>query len=453
MKRFLTGVLSALLLLLTVPGCSMDVEPYLLPPSLQSYQKEIRQALEGYLKSSGQSGQLILQTPQSGAYLSSFIVTDLQTKQPQWEEDAEGNYAIAFYRLGAKGNTHIHLLQNTDGEWKSLSDVEGLGSDIERVEFGDLDGDGRLEMMAGWSVYNSRDRQLHVYSFNGDVITPLSTDGIYTKMFIGDVTSSGRDNLLLLRIESGNRVTARLKALRDGVLTEIGSARLDGCIQSFGDTVQTGILADGVTGVYIDAYKDPNTTITELLYWNGSQLYAPFYDPSKNISTATARVSYIPSMDIDADGQIEFPKCSLLPGYYSLTDPKDIESTMWLCDWYAYQYESGKTVREFYAVVNLEDRYYIRIEDDWKDQVTTSYDGETRTLWLHPVLNGEAGEPFLGVRLQGAGTESEPGEDGRDFQLWTEDSYYNMAYTVWYSEQNPYNLDMQKIQYILARFP
>lgn len=147
--------------------------------------------------------------------------------------------------------------------------------------------------------------------------------------------------------------------------------------------------------MYIDAYKDPNTTITELLYWNGSQLYAPFYDPSKNISTATARVSYIPSMDIDADGQIEFPKCSLLPGYYSLTDPKDIESTMWLCDWYAYQYESGKTVREFYAVVNLEDRYYIRIEDGWKDQVTTSYDGETRTLWLLPSSTARQGSPSL----------------------------------------------------------
>lgn len=452
MKRLLLGLLSAVLLLASA-GCSMDVESYLFPPSLQGYQKEIRQALEEYLKSSGQSGQLILQTPQSGDYLSSFIVTDLKAKQPLHEADAEGNYAIAFYRQGAKSNTHIHLLQNTDGEWTSLSDVEGLGSDIERVEFGDLDGDSRLEMMAGWSMYNSRDRQLHVYSFNGDVITPLSTDSIYTKMFVGDVTSSGRDNLLLLRIESGNQVTARLKAMRDGTLTEIGSARLDGYIQGFSETVQTGILADGVTGVYIDAYKDPNTTITELLYWNGSQLYAPFYDPAQNISTATARVSYIPSMDIDADGQIEFPKCSLLPGYYDLTDPQNIEDTMWLCDWYAYQYESGETARKFYAVVNLKDRYYVRIEDSWKDQVTTSYDKETRTLWLHPVVNGAAGEPFLGVRTQEAGAESAPGEDGREFQLWTEDSYYNTAYTVWYSEQNPYNLDMQKIEYILARFP
>lgn len=169
--------------------------------------------------------------------------------------------------------------------------MEGLSTDIERVVFGDLDGDGIEELMAGWSIYNNRDQQLHVYSLAGDTITPLSTDNVYTQLFVGDVTSSGRDDLLLMRLEGNNVTTARLKGLQDGQLVEKGAVRLDGYINQFG-TVQMGRLADGIQGVYIDALKDANTTITELVYWDHGRLNAPFYDTSKNITSATARSSW-----------------------------------------------------------------------------------------------------------------------------------------------------------------
>lgn len=140
--------------------------------------------------------------------------------------------------------------------------------------FGDLDGDGIEELMAGWSIYNNRDQQLHVYSLAGDTITPLSTDNVYTQLFVGDVTSSGRDDLLLMRLEGNNVTTARLKGLQDGQLVEKGAVRLDGYINQFG-TVQMGRLADGIQGVYIDALKDANTTITELVYWDHGRAERP----------------------------------------------------------------------------------------------------------------------------------------------------------------------------------
>lgn len=70
-----------------------------------------------------------------------------------------------------------------------------------------------------------------------------------------------------------------------------------------------------------------------------------------------------------------------------------------------------------------------------------------------PSSTARQGSPSLACGYKEPGRRANRERTARDFQLWTEDSYYNMAYTVWYSEQNPYNLDMQKIQYILARFP
>lgn len=449
MRRRIMAVLS-LLLACMLAGCSAEVEPYLVPPRPQGEQKEIAQALEAYVKGAFDKGtRLSLRYPKSGEYTSAFILTDLEGR-PAPQTSAGASYAIAFYRTGAEGSsTHINLLHREEDGWKSIDDAEGLGTDIERVEFGDLSGDGVPEMLLGWSIYNSQDRQLHIYSLAGGRLAPVSTDGVYTLLHMDDMTDSGRDNLLLLRIGSGNQVTARLMAMQEGRLAELGSARLDGFIQQFGK-VQIDRLADGVRGIYIDAYKDASTLITELLYWDGSRLEAPFYDPVKNITAATARGSGIPSMDIDGDGQIEYPQCVPLPGYEEEQNPKDY---MWLTDWYAWDYAAGAPRSKTAApsLVNVSDGYCVWLEEGWRGRVTVEYTQETRTLWLKTVENGVAGQAFMALRTKEAGDTVSVAGESLVFRSWASHEATGRGYSVWYDENSALGLDTLKIQHMLSQ--
>ena len=149
MKR---GALAALLAAaaLLLAGCSMDVDAYLIPPKLQGEEQQIQQALDEFIQTrygKGASTNYTLKYPKGGEYTSAFILTDLNSGRLDTasKQSAANDVALAFYQVAQKGaaaNTHINLLRQTDGDWTSVSDVEGLSTDIERVVFGDLDGDG-----------------------------------------------------------------------------------------------------------------------------------------------------------------------------------------------------------------------------------------------------------------------------------------------------------------------
>ncbi len=450
-RRWGCGILTGLLAI-QLAGCSVDVDAYLIPPTLQGEQSEIQQALEEYIqKTNDKTTRYVLKYPQSGDYTSAFILIDSTsgravdpTPQADFSAADAADTAIAFYRLGNEGNNiHIHMLHKEGDDWLSVDDVEGLNTNIDQVMFGDLDGDGTLEMLAGWSMYNSQDRQLHIYSIKNRRLTPLSTDKVYSQMFLGDITLAGREDLLLLRISSGNQVTARLLYLKGEQMTELGMTPLDGYIQRFG-SIRMGMLAEDIRGVYIDAVKEANTTITELLYWDGKQLNAPLYDRTKNVNTWTARESGFAAMDIDGDREMEYPQSSRLPGYEQETA---MQEYMWINDWYSWEYATRRSVKKAANIVLPTDGYSVQIDDTWRGHFTTSYDTNTRTLWLYEWENDQQGAPFLAFRTEAAGDFSKT-EEGPDFQIWHQDQAAGITYSAWYSAENPYDMNMEKINYI-----
>ncbi len=450
--RRAAGVILAAVMLPAAAGCSMQVEPYLVPPKLQGEQLEIQKALDEYVTGTLKMPHYIMKYPKNRGQTSAFIRTSLEvdwiTKNMADTEQEPEEVAIAFYQDAAKtGNVHINMLRTVDGDWASVSDVEGLGTDIENVAFGDLDGDGLKEMLIGWNIYNSQEKQLHVYSMRNDTLTAVSTDNLYTEWFLGDVTSSGKDDLVLFRLEGNNRVTARLKTLQDGRMTDRGTVSLDGYIQRFG-SMKIGKLADGVNGLYVDATRDANTTITELIYWD-KQLYAPFYDPVSNATLLTARTSGLASRDIDTDGQVEYPICTRLPGYHETTEPQEY---MWLTQWYSWDYAAQQVQAEFYSLVNTADGYYIRLEDAWKDQVTATYEAQTHTLMVCTAPDGKIGEPFLAVRVtrDGSAAPASASIPDADFKLWYEDEATGTTYRFWYCEDNPFGINDQSPLYMLG---
>ncbi len=82
--------------------------------------------------------------------------------------------------------------------------------------------------------------------------------------------------------------SAEKTRLAETVLTEMGSAALDQTIQQF-LSIRVGRLSDTVSGVFADAASSAGGRLTELLYWDGSQLLAPFYDETTGLTRGTYR--------------------------------------------------------------------------------------------------------------------------------------------------------------------
>lgn len=447
MRKKWTTALAMLLAACTLGGCSIgDVETQLRAPRPTGDQQAIQQALDAYIARTGSSREYILKYPQDGEYLSAFVMEDV-------DEDGDEE-AIAFYQFSGEGEqTHIHLLDKVEGEWQSMDDKEGFSTDISGVAFGDLDGDGIKELLAGWSVYNSRDRRLAVYSLTGGRIDVRSDDQYYTHLVVDSLVGDGRDDLLLFQTDSTkNAATVRLKTLEQKGLTERGQARIDGYIRTFGDH-RVGKLSDDLYGLYIDCYKDADTTITELIYWDGSQLHTPFYNSADNITSMTARQTPIPSMDVDGVGdresQVEWPRCTRMPGY----ETTEAAQALWLTQWMNWNYDTQQEQRLFASVVNMTDGYYLLIPDDWLDStrnawngtVTATYDSNRRQMQLRPYRDGKSGNAFLSVRV---GSDEELADaDGERLEIVDGDGN-RVRYQVEYDTET-YALDKEKVQYLI----
>ncbi len=430
MKKRLLALAAGLLLLLS--GCGMNVEYYLQPPRAQGEQQAVQAALDTYIRDvGGQGEQYVLKYPSEGAYTSAFVLCD----EAGFPTDGRAAKAVVFYAPGSqRSETHVNLLRREGDEWVSVGDSVGIGTDIRQVAFGDLDGDGVAELVTGWSTYNSQNHRLGLFSMTAE-LTPLSTDRVYTRLFVGDVTDSGHDSLLLWHIGTGRHVTATLEQVADRQLVTLGSTRVDGYIQRFGEATLCDF--DGVKGVMVDAAKSSGTTITELVVYHDRQLVAPLYNPHTNQTTVTGRATGLAARDIDGDGRMEIPSCRPLAGF----DTGDTTAlTGWLTTWRAYDYAADRWETRLHTVVNEADGYLVTLDDTRREYTTTAYDADSRTLDL---LDTRAGDVWL--RLCAGDGASQP-EDSRQVRLTGTGN--QPAYTAYY---DPTVLDEEKVRYMIIR--
>ena len=391
MKRSrLKCILCCVLVACLLTGCNaigLDVETQLIPPESSSEHEAIRTALDEYISAhtkSGETAEYTLKYPSGGQYLSAFIMLDdLKTHPILGVEDAGtkslGKQVVAFYRRNSENAlVHINLLQcDENGTWKSVADVEGKGQSVNQAEFADLNNDGTPELLIGWSMYNTRDSRLAIYDLDNNLRMRSFSD-TYTNLIVADITADGGEDLLLLRVNSGdNPVSAEMYSFRSNNVIENGHALLDSGIVRFGEHV-TARLTDKINGIYIDCDKEQGGTITELLYWNDGQLLAPLCDQDSGINRQSAREKALACRDIDGDGQIEWPVTSRMTGF----EDTAVDETLWYTEWRSYDVDSDEIVIEFAGLIPAEDGYMLRLREGW-EALPVSYNNETRLLTMY----------------------------------------------------------------------
>ncbi len=441
MKTRLSVCLLVLLLLCSFTGCSfaeIDVDGRLRAPHAVGEQSAIQTALEQHIFTGGESssGSYVLKYPKMGDYRSAFVMKDVTGDQ---QEDA-----IAFYALSPEGaKTHIALLSKVDGVWTCLDDIEGLATEIERIQFGDLDHDGTVELFAGYSMYNTRDRRLMMYTWSDDHFVERYAD-TYTNMIVDKVIDGKHDGLLLFRLNAKtSETTVSLLTMEEDTVLEVASAALDGHIQQFGNYALSA-FADGTVGVFQDCTKDYRSTITELIIWDGEQLLTPLYDPAENINFISSRESQLPSMDINGDKTIEFPQSFRMPGY-ELVPTEDM--VLWMSEWFAWDPDLSNVVSVMTNIMVPADGYYVQIPEEWIGTVTAEYNAEKHRMIVREVDAGVVGEALFEIVAFGVGEENPYEADG-DYLFLEADK--NTRYELRYDKDNDRLLTMEQLSTLFS---
>ena len=327
---------------------------------------DVKSALDSFL-SNGYS----LKNPSSGEYITSYNFYDL--------DGDEKEEAVAFYEPNDNlGTIRMAIIKEYSGKWEVVSDISGYGDDAYRLDFADLNNDGKDEIIVCWNnISNSNSHLFVVYNLKFEdkkfEVKQINKDEIYLNNYvIVDFNQTGNNDILMFEINSGTKTSAKaeLYSLNDNNLRLKGETKLDSRVISYRNiNVEK---AEGDIRVYADAIgSNGNSIRTEVIYWSNmyDSIVSPFYSYSTGRTSGTSRGCLVNSCDINEDERIEIPTDTTVKGL-----PKNIKPLNWKI------YNKTILVHTNYSLYVKDDNYNVIIPDKYFKNISAAYNKRTREM-------------------------------------------------------------------------
>jgi hypothetical protein len=338
---------------------------------------------------------MTLKYPSAGEHRSAIIKHDLYGNQ--------NDEAIAFYQKGDDtSGINVMFMRRNGGKWESMGSFNNPASKVDRVCFGDLDGDRKDEVIVGWGSSLNNTGDICVYYNKDGQMKELQLSQSYTEMAVMDFDGDGRDEIFTASVTVGDEpASAQLLRVKGDAIEQMGTAPLDIGVTKYA-SVLTGLINEKQVGIVLDGVKSADTMATELLYWNKKTktLCSPFYDPKTKSAKSTERNTSVVSRDINGDRIIEIPMVTLMPGYSGKTE----DESVYLTSWFRYDTDTQTMFRVMSMFINYSDGYWFSIPDMWRGKITTKLDPGSRAAtvyeWLTTRKNkaGFTGVPLLTIQ-------------------------------------------------------
>ncbi len=401
-------------------GCSpleSSLDDLVTAPKLEGDMSPVQQALEDAVGT-----QITLKYPTTGDYRSAFILKDLNG-------DARRE-AIALYSATADGAVSVHInLIAYDGEnWSSIGDLSLVGNGVESVSFADLDGDNTLEVIVGWTVFGTVEKQVGVYTYDGKALLQRAIEP-YTNFICSDLNLDGIDDMAVIYLNSSEKTaSAKVFSLSNSGITEVGITTLDGGVSSYSSVVAEP-LADGTPAIYIDAVKGTGM-ITEIIWFDEGSLKGLF-DPTLPEISLTYRAGAVASRDYDNDGIIDIPLSEILISTKDLNETEKVYFTNWS------EFDGEKFLLTASTFMNYSDGYSITVPEEWKEKLLLIRRTEARMRFFYSYdsQTGVSGEELFRI-VVATNTDLENG-------TYSEEEYFKLGSTetlVYLAKVNPDNL-------------
>lgn len=388
---FLAAVISAV----TLSGCELftvDTAGLLSPPEPGGDMYPIQKALTKSVK-----GDYNLKYPSSGDRRSAFILEDI---------DADNSFeAFAFYSTVIDETTYmnVNFIVSEDGKWHSAGAQSIVAGGVETVDFCDLDDDGISELIVGWEIFSTTEKQLAVYSCNSDGISQRMLKQ-YTSFMCCDLDENDEFEVFIHLLDATGGVnTASLVTIGDDGTTEIAGCLMDKTVKSASKPI-VSTLSSGKPAIYIDEIKGAGA-VTEVLFFSQGALVNPLLDISTTENTKTLRLSSVFSKDINRDDIIEIPVASELPSAMNLENAEKFYYTKWC------SFNGEQLTEKQLTIMNPADGYYLDVPSKWSGNIAMSRntDDHSRIVYAYDNVGLNVGEPIAYFRVVSQ-TEWDEGE-------------------------------------------
>lgn len=400
MKRLLSLIL-AVMVCLSFSGCN-----YLLGESdnlLQAPRPDgTLQRIQKALKETSLKDGYKLKSAKSGNYRTAYILKDINGNGEQ--------EAMVFYTVteGAQETLNFTVLQSENDDWSVAANTTLSGTNIERVDFGDLDGDGSEEVIIAWNIYGAPETRLSVFSMVG-----LEPKGIfeqsYTDFCVYDMDTNGSDDLLIFTIDTIEKTSyCTIYCSSSNGLEKAGTVQTDKNAISYKNIRRSAV--DGKPALFVDCVLNEGGLFTELITYQNGKLSAPLYQQSGRSSLTTKRSENIICGDANGDGVVEIPCGTVMPS------GNDVQNSLSLIEW--KQYSGGTLSLKERSVVSKAQQYKFLIKDEWLGKlacVATAPDGMEFYEYSQ-----DSGKGKLLFSINAVSTESYDSESYNDWFIITQ---------------------------------
>lgn len=344
MKRLLPIVVATMLLLLcSCTPIELNPEDLYEPPKLSQEHKEVYEAIE---KRVGQD--YVLKYPETGDYRSAIVLRDIDGDRSE--------EAIVFYSKEGGETARIIVLDKKDGQWTVTCDAAGYGSEINRVVFEDIAGNGNPSIIVGFSQEDTTGNTMIVYEYNNSNLDLIYIKD-YSEFTAVDIDMDGTKDLVVINNNySSHNAYARILKKSAGNIAEVGECYMNEDVVKYLD-IKSGVLANGDIALYIDSLLTSGSLMTEILTIEDGEFVNKIYGMDSPLVEKTIRDSSLRFQDINEDGIIEIP--TRTPLEYS----NDVYVTHW------QQLHGDSFVSVLNTIDNASAGYRIEMPTRWEDNV------------------------------------------------------------------------------------
>ena len=357
-RRIMSGLLALCIALsvlplsaCTAPKLTLDPEELYALPELPGRYTALNKQLSAIQESGAEYA-----APVSGSNIQPVQMMDL---------DGDGREeALAFFRQSdGEKPLKIHIFTaDDDNSYRQAAVIEGSGLAIYSVDYSDIDGDGRMEIIVGWRV--SMDLQaLAVYSLEPDGARELMRTN-YVKYAVADLNKDGKRELTVLRANQDGEGVADCYVSKNGVLTLRSSVLVSMTMAELSQQgkVTVGVLRSNDPALFITGVADGARAITDVLALRGGELTNLVLSAITGVSGEVSRFCSVYPMDINGDGVTEVPRTVTLQG----EDADHAVSQR--VDWISYD-ASGTASRVLSTYHDVADGWYLQLPEGWPERV------------------------------------------------------------------------------------
>ncbi|MBU7592825.1 FG-GAP repeat domain-containing protein [Metabacillus halosaccharovorans] len=346
-STLITGLVMCSMML---SGCQLVESPNAL---IEAPQQEKKQNIE----LSKKAAELLpsnseLLTPVNSNKKQSIFIADINN-------DANQEAFLLYRGLGENRKVHLLSLQETENDWREVSDFELNYLQLDYFDLHDLDNDGQIEIVIGLggSDFESK-KELMIYQWKEEGLTQVANKD-YEVLDMADYDRDGKSEVLIVHGKRREFMEAELLKFRSGQLVTTSSVNMDA--YAFHENAMSGKLSDGIQALFIDGAVGAHSMVTEIIAFEDGKLIKV----DERAGGMLIKEYPLYSKDINDDGIIEVGGMYIPKGW-----EEEAFADIPFIEYYSTYSINGeeKKIEERYT--NRAHKFYITIPVDWHGKVT-----------------------------------------------------------------------------------